>query len=70
MGKRRTISSEYVKEVEEQGVLNVTHVIYSCLLEGCAVYDPSLAFLGDIRNRPEGAEGTLTNENLTKNRRP
>lgn len=42
-GKCRTVSSEDIEEVEEQGVLHVAHVLCPCLLEGCAVNDPSFA---------------------------
>jgi len=44
----RTVSSENVEEVKEQGVFHVTHVLCSCLFEGCTVDDPSLAYGGNI----------------------
>ena len=45
MGKGRTVSSEDIEEVEEQGIFNVASVLRSCLLEDSTVYDPSLACL-------------------------
>ena len=47
-GGCRTVSSENIEEVEEQGIFDVTHVLCPRLLEGGTVDDPSLACEEDV----------------------
>ena len=45
----RTVPSEDIEVVEEQRILDVTHILCSCLLESSAVYDPSFTCFTNIR---------------------
>ena len=70
-GGCRTVSSENIEEVEEQGIFDVTHVLCPRLLEGGTVDDPSLAYEEDVSvGAVRGADRKLTNGNSTKSLRP